>query len=144
MRRSVVLLPSIMKGTKGRHQSYLKRVFLLICIIAALCFSAGEGLRLTPFPAGNVAGITLQDGQLDNNGTRETSPTKYGPIDLPKRTQARSKHKVFDVDCLSAPLAVNPSSRFCNVLTVGDATTVASLQLISRVRDRAPPFSLTS
>ena len=143
-RRSVIVFSSIMKSTRSLHQSKGKPLFLLICIIAALCFSAGEGLRLTPFPANSVAGTTLQEGQLDNHGSVETYTTKYGPIDLPKRTQARSKQKVLNIDCLSTPLAVNESSRFCRVPGVGDANKVASFQLLSSARDRAPPSSLTS
>lgn len=143
MSHSDVLLPSIMKGTKGKDYGNLNRVFLLISVIAALCFSAGEGLRLTPFPANNLAGAILQEGQLGDRGTCETSTPKYGPMDLPQRTQARSKHKVFDVDCLSAPIAVSAPSPFCNLPVVGDTTKVASLQLISRARDRAPPLSLS-
>lgn len=120
-----------------------KPLLLLVCIVAALCFSAGEGLRLTPFPGNNLAGAPLQEGQLGDRGTCETSTPKYGPVDLPKRTQARSKHKVFDVDCLSAPIAFSAPSPLCNRPVVGNPTKVASFQLISRARDRAPPLSLS-
>lgn len=120
-----------------------KPLLLLVCIVAALCFSAGEGLRLTPFPANNLAGNTLQEGQLGDRGTGETSTPKYGPIDLPKRTQARSKHKVFDVDCLSVPIAVSSPSRFYNLCDVSNPPKIASFQMISRARDRAPPLSLS-
>ena len=133
-----------MKGIKRIYDGDLNRLFLMIGIIAALCFSAGEGLRLTPFPSDGVARINLPGGQVNTNGSCETSPTKYGPIDLPKPTQARSKQKAFHVDCLPAPVAVNPSPHFCALLDVSDASKVASLQLISRTRDRAPPLSLTS
>lgn len=135
---------SQMRGIKRIYDGDLNRLFLPIGIIAALCFSAGEGLRLTPFPADSVARINLPEGKVNTNASCETSPTKYGPIYLPKPTQARSKQKVFHIDCLPAPLAVNHSPHFCPLLDVSDASKVASLQLISRTRDRAPPLSLTS
>lgn len=143
MRRSVILLPSIMKGTKGIHHSDVHRIFLLIGIITSLCFSAGEGLRLTPFPADNVTRISLIEILLSTSGSCETSPTRYGPITLPKPTQARSTHKASDSDGLSEPIAVNPSPRFVDLL-LDEASKVASLQLISRARDRAPPLSPTT
>lgn len=133
-----------MKRTERIDNSDLNRIFLLISIIASLCFSAGEGLRLTPFPAQTVAQTNLPEGQLNTSGSCETLPTKYGPIDLPQPTQARSRHKVCDIDCLLAPIAVNPSPRSCHLLDVGKASEVAPLQLISRARDRAPPLSVTS
>ena len=133
-----------MKSTEGSYHSDLKCVCLLIGVIASLCFSAGEGLRLTPFPANAVIRINLPDGRLNTSDSCETSPTKYGPIDLPKQTQARSKHKVFDIDYLPATVVVNGSPRFRDFLTFGEAPTVASLQLVSRPRDRAPPSSPTS
>jgi len=135
---------SPMRGTQGIQRSDLKQVCVLIGIIAALCFSAGEGLRLSPFPAGSVTRIDLPAGQLNTSGSCETSPTEYGPIHLPTRTQARSKHKVFDVDCLPATVAVNGSPYVRDLLAPGEASTLASFQLISRARDRAPPSSSTS
>lgn len=141
--RSVILFSLIMKSSMGLQHRNGKPLFLLACIVAALCFSAGEGLRLTPFPANDLAGTTLREGQLGDRGTGETSTPKYGPIDLPKRTQARNKHKVFDVDCLSAPIAFSAPSPFCNLPVVADTTDVASLQVISPARDRAPPFPLS-
>lgn len=127
-----------MEGTQGIHHSDLNRVFLLIGIITSLCFSAGEGLRLTPFPADSVI-----ESLLGISGSCETSPTRYGPIDLPKPTQARSRHKAIDNDGLSEPIAITPSLRIFELL-LGEVSTVASLQLISRARDRAPPLSPTS
>lgn len=98
---------------------------------------------MTPFPADNVTRINLIESLLSTSGSCETSPTRYGPIDLPKPTQARSKHKAFDINGLSEPIAIYPSPRFFDLL-LGEASKVPSLQLISRARDRAPPLSPTS
>jgi len=141
MHRSVMLFLSIMKSSMGFHHREGKPLVLLGLILAALCFSAGEGLRLTPFPAGNVTGITLQEGLLGNHSSCETSTPKYGPIDLPKRTSAQSKHRVFDVDCLAAQIVIKRTSSFCKLPVAGDTSKIASLHLISRARDRAPPLS---
>ena len=98
---------------------------------------------MTPFPADNVTRINLIESLLSTSGSCDTSPIRYGPIDLPKPTQAPSRHKVFDIDGLSEPIAINPSPRFFDLL-LGEASKVTSLQLISRARDRAPPLSPTS
>src|SRR2546425_10862476 len=133
-----------MKSTEGIDHRDVKRVCLLIGIIASLCFSAGEGLRLRPFPADAITQINLPEGQLNTSDSCETSPAKYDPIDVPRQTQASSKNKRSDIDCLPAMVVVNGSPRFRDMLTFGEAPNIASLQLISRARDRAPPSSPTS
>jgi hypothetical protein len=97
-----------------------------MAVIACLCFSIGEGLRLTPFP---VADTT----QTETSNDSDTSVRKYGPIDVPTRTKNRKRQLVdyaysapqrsfrehrsiaFDrnqrIDVPSLPLGSHPSGR---------------------------------
>lgn len=72
---------------------------LLAVIIGSLCFSVGEGLRLTPFP--NPTFSSSQDaGDLDNAGTiNQNAFAKYGPLDVPAQTQKRGKRHSVDLVC---------------------------------------------
>ena len=58
---------------------------VLAVIIGSLCFSVGEGLRLTPFP---VSSLT------ENS---ENDRSKYGPLDVPAQPQKRSKRQALDL-----------------------------------------------
>ena len=46
----LVLLSPSMISAKRRTTSYFVRTTVLVGVIACLCFSVGEGLRLRPFP----------------------------------------------------------------------------------------------
>ena len=72
---------------------------LVAVIIGSLCFSVGEGLRLTPFP--NPTFSTSEDaGDLNDVGTiGEIAIVKYGPLDVPTQTQKRSKRHSLDLVC---------------------------------------------
>jgi hypothetical protein len=67
----------------------LRNIIVSLSIVACLCFSIGEGLRLTPFPVSVVSEIEAFDDT--NNSLR-----RYGPLDVPARAQSRSKRQVVD------------------------------------------------
>ena len=67
--------------------------------LMALCFSVGEGLRLTPFPVSQNAQV---DFSSINRGSQSSIYT-YGPLDIPIQTQKRSKRFAIDLLC-PAPL----------------------------------------
>jgi|GEM_PF-1256179 len=92
-----------MKKFSGVTNSVVMTATLVAVIIGSLCFSVGEGLRLTPFP--NPTFSSSQDaGDLDNAGTiNEIAITKYGPLDVPAQTQKRGKRHSVDLVCDVAP-----------------------------------------
>ena len=109
---------------------------VLAVIIGALCFSVGEGLRLTPFPVSaqeHDAGVAL------GNTFAEISLSQYGPLDVPARAQKRSKRYAVEFAAPGSPMS-------------GDAVTVsfsvpedepidaASILFVARPTGRAPPF----
>ena len=98
---------------------------VLAVIVGSLCFSVGEGLRLTPFSI----------SQLSENA--ETS--HYGPLDVPAQPQKRSKRQALDLACphaeASREVLVIPSS----YLFEYEAAGTGSLLFIPRPEGRAPP-----
>lgn len=66
---------------------------LVAVIIGSLCFSAGEGMHLTPFPR-----ATLSEQSSDLNGTiAKVTVAKYGPLDVPTQHQKRGKRQPLDL-----------------------------------------------
>ncbi len=72
---------------------------ILIVVIASLCFSVGEGLRLTPFPLSAPTRVEATNVSFDANASHETSLYKNGPLDVPTQTQKRSKRQAVDFAC---------------------------------------------
>jgi len=83
---------TIMSGTRR-----IKRAILL-SIIGALCFSAGEGLRLLPLPGSLVEQIQLNDVPP----TFEALPLNYGPVDQPQSVSGKIKTKLPRLDSVGA------------------------------------------
>ena len=107
------------------------KLSVIILTLAALCFSIGEGLRLTPFPVS-------QSVETDTAGVSRSSVHRYGPLDVPAQAQKRSKRFAIDLSC--------PVSFYANELTARrqpsserHSFTVTSLALVAFPSDRAPP-----
>jgi hypothetical protein len=112
----------------------------LIVVIASLCFSVGEGLRLTPFPVSALQNDEATNARRPSQISNETSLRKYGPLDVPTRVQKRGKRQVADYG--------NPPSHSSRVLIVrqvllpetGEPIGIASLLCGLHSTGRAPPF----
>lgn len=109
--------------------------FLMAVIVGSLCFSVGEGLRLTPFP---VSALQVQDGLSVAKEAADGSLSKYGPLDVPSQSQKRSKRQTTD-------FAPQPQAESSAVVTfVWQHLEDKSVQLrsslfVSRPAGRAPP-----
>jgi hypothetical protein len=106
-------------------------------IIGALCFSVGEGLRLTPFPV-STSTQTPETQSSVTYATETTSRSQYGPIDVPAQTQKRSKRQVLKLQGPAAagtPEIIPEASRFLEC----DSLDVASNPSVPRPAGRAPP-----
>lgn len=112
---------------------------ILIVVIASLCFSIGEGLRLTPFPISALTQVEEPNILLDARASHETSLYKYGPLDVPTQTQKRSKRQAVDFAC-------QPAGGDCELLAYQcpsferESVHVVSILFVSRPAGRAPPF----
>lgn len=79
------------------------RALLLIGVVAGLCFSAGEGLRLTPLPVSPEAGVAGPFARLNAAASRRISLHKYGPLDKPSQAQVQKRGKRQSLDCECPP-----------------------------------------
>ena len=105
--------------------------------IAALCFSVGEGLRLTPFPAPSFDDDRNHRLSVTSSANK-TSLSQYGPLDVPTQNQKRSKRQV-DV----AGPAVAGTRDFVpesSPVLACELIDVPSVLLVPGPSGRAPPF----
>ena len=98
---------------------------VLAVIIGSLCFSVGEGLRLTPFSV----------SQLTENS--ETS--HYGPLDVPAQPQKRSKRQALDLACPESEADRKIVGLSFRYLFEYEATGTGSRPFVHRSDGRAPP-----
>jgi hypothetical protein len=116
----------------------LSAVVLSLTMIA-LCFSVGEGLRLTPFPLSQ--GIQVAPATNSSiAGSAQVSVYTYGLLNAPAQLQKRSKRFAIDLAC---------PTLFC---TSGLVTRrypssedwlgpISALVLVAFPSDRGPPFT---
>jgi hypothetical protein len=105
--------------------------------LIALCFSVGEGLRLTPFPV---------SAQLDPSSTLTTSGTtplrvdQYGPLAVPTPLQKRDKRFAID---LVGPVSTYSYELFARSFPAPEhqPNTVVSVFPVAFPSDRAPPLT---
>jgi hypothetical protein len=122
-------IKKIMKSTRT-----VKRA-ILASIVIALCFSAGEGLRLFPLPVSLVEQIQLNDVPR----TLEAVPIKYGPVDQPQSVSGKIKTKLPRVDCVTAT-GVNISLPApIQSIEIAAITNAPAREPYARPIGRAPP-----
>ena len=104
---------------------------LMAVIVGSLCFSVGEGLRLTPFPV---------SAQLEESkDVADRALSKYGPLDVPSHVQKPSKRQTTD-------FAPPSQSASCSSVTFvfqrleDQSVQLSSSLFVSRPSGRAPPF----
>lgn len=111
---------------------------VLIVAITALCFSVGEGLRLTPFP---VSQNQVDPAKASSTGeASQFSAYTYGPLAAPAQPQKRSKRVAIEVSCpvstytheLLTSLHVSPEH---------ESQAIGSVLLVAFPSDRAPPLT---
>jgi len=137
----LVSLSQFMLSTERTTRPCCVRMIILIGVMACLCFSVGEGLRLTPFPLSALHADEATNAQRPATASNGTSLPKYGPLDVPTRVQQRGKRQLAEYG--------NPPSQSSRVLTVrqalfpetGEPVDIVSLLCGSRSSGRAPPFS---
>lgn len=111
------------------------RQLILLGVIACLCFSVGEGLRLTPFPVS-----TLSESNVAKVRSEVIPLFMNGPVDVPTWAQKREKRQVVDYG--------NPQGDSHRELTACQRFLVSSYKSVplvsslsgSLITGRAPPF----
>jgi len=112
---------------------------LLAVIIGSLCFSAGEGMRLTPFPNPSLAPIRDSSELIDAGTLAEHSIAKYGPLDVPAQTQKRGKRQALDLVC-DFVASTRPVVSSVVYSFAYEADSLSGLSFITPHSGRAPPF----
>ena len=118
------------------------RVFFVIGVIACLCFSAGEGLRLTPLPV-LALGETNSSAILVNPTlSRGTLQYLGGPLDRPAQVQVRQSSRRLMLDCECPPRSGPSHIPFHPLpyLAASDGVDRASSIAEAQPPGRAPPL----
>ena len=127
-----------MKVSYRAAKSKMMTTVTLIVVMASLCFSVGEGLRLTPFPIA-LTGVNASATPLTTNASDQISNQKYGPLDVPTQHQKRSKSKAVPLDFL-------PTRNSCPILAdlyvsaAPQPSNIVSVLVVSQSAGRAPPL----
>ncbi|HSE17924.1 MAG TPA: hypothetical protein VLB46_12785 [Pyrinomonadaceae bacterium] len=111
----------------------MKDLFIIVLTLVALCFSVGEGLRLTPFPVPATDSSVTEASQL--------SVHQYGPLNVPAQAQKRSKRFAIDLSC-PVSLYTHESLALRHSASEDHPSTVAAVLAVAFPSDRAPPFSI--
>jgi hypothetical protein len=116
------------------------RVFFVIGVIACLCFSAGEGMRLTPLPALALEETDPSAFLVSITLSRGTPQYLGGPLDRPAQVQLQksSKRQLLDFEC--PPIGpAETSFHPLPYLGASDRVDRASRMAEAQPPGRAPP-----
>lgn len=128
-----------MLGRAAIIRSKCTSTTVVVLSLIALCFSVGEGLRLTPFPIShNVE--TNQEAASTLIPRSQVAIYTYGPLDVPTQPQKRSKRFAIDWSGVVAQYTYEPLTRR-DLLRKDHSPTFNSTLLVATVRGRAPPFT---
>ena len=118
---------------------YFTRAISLIGVVASLCFSVGEGLRLRPFPISSGAHDDFVVVPSIPKVSSESWFQQYGPI-YAMRVQSRNKRQVVEYACPPFK-SVCESILNCTYRFRGDGFhRVSSEYYRSSPSGRAPPL----
>lgn len=115
---------------------------LVIGVVACLCFSAGEGLRLTPLPALPLAEVGASDLQTNVTISRGTLLNRTGPLCMPAQGQVQKRGQRQTLECECPPSGSAREIPFNPLRHSGDESPVvrASRLSVSQPSGRAPPL----
>jgi hypothetical protein len=134
--RSVIVTVPMKKFWGAMNSPFILTVLLAVKI-GALCFSVGEGLRLTPFPVPIFTPTQYAQFSFTNTSDK-ISLSQYGPLDVPKQNQKRSKRQVdVAAPAVAGTKDLVPESAAVLACELIDVTSVL---LVPGPSGRAPPF----
>jgi len=117
------------------------RILLLVGVLASLCFSVGEGLRLLPLPLPSFSKVDVRQSQAKFIAPLDYSLSKFtsGPLGVPAKAQKRVKRQMIHYGTPPARSIYVPpvQSRERAYL---DRPVISNLLLnISELTGRSPP-----
>ena len=109
----------------------------MVGLIACLCLSTSEGLRLAPFPIFASIDAEAATAQVRHHAWTEIS-NHYNPTTVPSRQRGKQQVVAYESQLsLNARLAAQPIS----MPVAGEITPFVSPVLSARIPSRAPPFA---
>lgn len=111
---------------------------VLIGVIASLCFSVGEGLRLTPFPVSALTRAEPAIVLVEARASDQISLYKYGPLDAPTQNQKRNKRHTVDFAC-PPTVGAREVPHYLSLSVAYEPFDIVSVRFVSRPAGRAPP-----
>lgn len=130
-------LPSdSMKTTRNKNRNFGRRI-IMVGLMACLCLSTSEGLRLAPFPIFASIDAETANAQVRHHAWTEIS-NHYNPTTVPTRQMKRGKQQVVQYE---SAFSANPrlAAQPIFLPVTGEAHFVSPL-LSTRIPSRAPPF----
>ena len=112
---------------------------VVIEVIASLCFSVGEGLRLTPFPVSALTSAEPAIVLVEAKASDQISLYKYGPLDVRTQNQKRNKRQVVHFAC-PPTVGVREIPHYLSLSVARETFDKVSVRFVSRPAGRAPPF----
>ena len=116
-----------MKALSRTMKFRLLSAALLAVVNGALCFSAGEGLRLRPFPT------------IPDQPEIEQKLSQYGPLNVPVQNQKRNKRQTVEFAVPASP-GIHAAAASLFSLVDDKTTNGPSILFVARPSGRAPPF----
>lgn len=128
-----------MKPLFRMTNSFVMTAALLAVIIGSLCFSVGEGMRLTPFPIAELSQIQDSSTVVSVKDSH-VSLAKYGPLDVPAQSQKRGKRNTIELASAS-PAQREQVFTFVVATFKHDAVELSLVPHVARPSGRAPPLN---
>lgn len=138
-----------MTTSENTNRTCFGRQIIIGVIIACLCYSSGEGLRLRPFPVigletAQTRNVPHGDGSTDisTNHHRYSLVNKYNPAVSPARQLKRGKQQEIEWNHGSPSAESNRelSAYLVILATAGLANDSVSVVLALPLPGRSPPF----
>lgn len=111
----------------------------MLVIICCLCLSAGEGLRLRPFPVSGVDQVEVTNAEHQPNRSNDIS-TPYSPTIVPTQQLKRGNQQIVKYGNLPSQSSRELNARGQFLRVTGEVMDFVSLLLVSRIPSRAPPL----
>jgi hypothetical protein len=132
-----------MLSIRRQAMARFMRTTVLVSVLAGLCFSVGEGLRLRPFPISSMAGSGVATAESHFQASQDSVSARYGPVYTPARVQNRNKREAVDYAYLPGRSNHVLTAYGIFFFALDETNRVASASFASSPSGRAPPSSVT-
>lgn len=132
-----------MESTGRMAWSPWVRTSLVVGVLACLCFSAGEGLRLTPLPVPPLDEAGASELEAKVTHSRGTLLNRTGPLHAPAQGHVHKRSKRQALDCVCPPSGSEHEIPFSLLRRPSDGHQIPPGARLAGARPpgRAPPLT---